>query len=569
MVILVNTVTFNVTASNNGPDTATNVTITDVIPSGLSNPLVSANTGNYTINGSVITWTIPSLTTGANATLTLNGTSAPQTTITNTATKIWQSEYDPTLINTTTFKIYIPNVSLYVTNYAWDSGVYTYDYQQQIVMLAQLNNMGSSTATNVVVNYVIGSAFKVISYNLIQPGSLTFNSTTNTFTWIVSQLNGGNNTYDGSFASFSVLMQAIQTGSGGSAFSTTTTIMSCDQNYTGTLTRVRNLIIPTAADVQVTQTPSNYTPTNGSYVTIVVTTADNGPNSATGLTVNDLLPAGLYVGSLDPNTSITASSGTVYNQTSGNWVIGTLNNNTSVTLTIVAKVTAATGTTISNYAYKLGAPTPYDWNTGNDAYDLILNVKNTSVSLYVTNYAWDSGVYTYDYQQQIVMLAQLNNMGSSTATNVVVNYVIGSAFKVISYNLIQPGSLTFNSTTNTFTWIVSQLNGGNNTYDGSFASFSVLMQAIQTGSGGSAFSTTTTIMSCDQNYTGTLTRVRNLIIPTAADVQVTQTPSNYTPTNGSYVTIVVTTADNGPNSATGLTVNDLLPAGLYVGSIGS
>ena len=100
--------TYNVTASNGGPDTATNVTITDIIPSGLTNPNVSVTSGSYTITNGVITWTL-NLNNGANATLTLTGTGVPQSTVINSATKTGQTEFDPTTPDTCKFGVYVPS----------------------------------------------------------------------------------------------------------------------------------------------------------------------------------------------------------------------------------------------------------------------------------------------------------------------------------------------------------------------------------------------------------------------------------------------------------------------------
>jgi hypothetical protein len=111
-------------------------------------------------------------------------------------------------------------------------------------MLAQVNNLGDTTATGIRVSYAIGNAFKVVSYNLIQPGTLTFDEATNTFTWIIDSLAGGANTYSGSYASFSVLLESLMSGSGGIDFRLNSTIVSCDQTNVGaTTTRSRDLII--------------------------------------------------------------------------------------------------------------------------------------------------------------------------------------------------------------------------------------------------------------------------------------------------------------------------------------
>jgi uncharacterized repeat protein (TIGR01451 family) len=367
-----NKVTFIVKATNNGPDSATNINIKDLIPTGLTGVSVTANGGTYDQATGI--WTISSLANGEFATLTITGNGTPQTTITNTANRTSQDEYNSQSY-TNTISVYVPTVNLYVTNYPWYSGVYTYNYKQQIVMLAQVNNQGTTTATGIVVKYVIGNAFKVVSYNLIQPGTLTFDNTTNTFTWIIDSLAGGANTPTGSYAAFSVLLESLRPGSGGTDFSLNSTITDCDQTNTGTTkTRIRNLIINPSADIQVNQTTNNTNPQQGDYVTITVKVKNNGPSNTTNVNITDLLPTGLYVGSSDPNTSITASQGT-YDQATGLWSIGNLNNNVEAILTIIARVTAPTGTQISNNAYRSGTPAQYDWNTGNDAKEVNILIK--------------------------------------------------------------------------------------------------------------------------------------------------------------------------------------------------
>jgi uncharacterized repeat protein (TIGR01451 family) len=62
-------VTFTLTLTNDGPDQATNVTVADTLPAGLS--FVSANTATGTFDNNTRVWTVPSLNSGASATLNI------------------------------------------------------------------------------------------------------------------------------------------------------------------------------------------------------------------------------------------------------------------------------------------------------------------------------------------------------------------------------------------------------------------------------------------------------------------------------------------------------------------
>ena len=96
--------TFTLNATNNGPDTTTNIKITDALPNGFTAGLPTS--GTY--NSATGIWTINSLTSGQTATLTFTGpitTAMAGTNITNTANATW-TEY-PGTIN-------IPNSTIYV-----------------------------------------------------------------------------------------------------------------------------------------------------------------------------------------------------------------------------------------------------------------------------------------------------------------------------------------------------------------------------------------------------------------------------------------------------------------------
>tara|TARA_R110000787_G_scaffold280905_1_gene391910 strand:+ start:16700 stop:19708 length:3009 start_codon:yes stop_codon:yes gene_type:complete len=93
------TVTFNITVTNNGPAEATGVSLIDQIPTGLT---PTANNGNVTVGSYVAgsgVWTIGTLANGASATLTIegiiDGSSAGQP-LENVTTKAVGDQVDPT-----------------------------------------------------------------------------------------------------------------------------------------------------------------------------------------------------------------------------------------------------------------------------------------------------------------------------------------------------------------------------------------------------------------------------------------------------------------------------------------
>jgi len=88
-----------------------------------------------------------------------------------------------------------------------------------------------------------------------------------------------------------------------------------------------------SADLSLTKTVDNSSPHVGDNVIFTITVTNNGPSNATGVVVGDLLPAGL--------TYVSDNGGAAYNDSTGNWTIGNLNNGVSVSLKITATVVQA------------------------------------------------------------------------------------------------------------------------------------------------------------------------------------------------------------------------------------
>src|SRR6185436_7667618 len=91
--------------------------------------------------------------------------------------------------------------------------------------------------------------------------------------------------------------------------------------------RAEVVVLDTAqsADLAITKSVSPPNPTLGQSITYTVTVTNNGPNMASGVVVNDFLPAGI--------TYVSDNSGGAYNSGTGLWTIpGTIANGGSVTL---------------------------------------------------------------------------------------------------------------------------------------------------------------------------------------------------------------------------------------------
>jgi LPXTG-site transpeptidase (sortase) family protein len=90
-------VTFTVTVSNIGPGQATNVVVTDQLPTGLTFVSSTVSQGTYTSSSGV--WTVGTINSGANATLTITVKVTALGTLTNTARVTSADQPDPVSAN--------------------------------------------------------------------------------------------------------------------------------------------------------------------------------------------------------------------------------------------------------------------------------------------------------------------------------------------------------------------------------------------------------------------------------------------------------------------------------------
>ncbi len=113
----------------------------------------------------------------------------------------------------------------------------------------------------------------------------------------------------------------------------------------------------TGADLAVSKTVSDNSPTPSSTIVYTITVTSTGPASSNNVTITDLLPAGV--------SHVSDSGSGAYATTTGVWTIGTMASGTVATLTITAMVVAGTGVEVTNTASVSGSSAT-DSNTGNN-----------------------------------------------------------------------------------------------------------------------------------------------------------------------------------------------------------
>ena len=342
-------VVFTVTVTNNGPYTAVNTRVSDLLPAGLS--LISATPSTGAYNNVTGLWTVGDLVNGASATLQLVAqVLGHNTTLTNLANGS-SNTFDRNLTNnndSATVTVH-PAADIVVTK---DVNNTAPNYQDNVTFTVIVRNDGPDDATGVSLSDFLPAGLIWVS----DDSSGTYDPVTGL--WTIGNL--ANNT----FVTLHIVAQVL----GHNAIIDNVANASAiefDPNLTNNRANV-TISVPASADIAVTKTVNNATPDYLGNVVFTVTVTNNGPDDATGVSLSDLLPTGLNWISDD-------SSGT-YDHVTGIWTIGNLNNGSMVTLNIVALVNQ-TGI-ITNVAN--GSSDLYDWNLTNNAANATVTTPQTS-----------------------------------------------------------------------------------------------------------------------------------------------------------------------------------------------
>ena len=333
-------VTFEIAVTNNGPDAATGVALTDLLPAGLT---ATANNGTGVVGGSYdpVTglWSIGTLASGATVTLTLEGTvdvGEGGNTITNITTAASGDQADPSTVGDDLDESVVVNdAANLVTVKTLASGDSTPAEGDTVIFQIEVTNNGAAQATNVSLTDSIPAGF-TLTGNTTTQGSYAAG------VWNIGTLNVG-------VTATITLLGTIDAGQAGNTITNVTTAATGDQmdpTTAGDDLDESVVVEDNTTDLVTVKTlaSGNATPNEGDTVTFDITVTNSGPGDATNVDLTDLLPAGLTATTL--NGSITQGT---YNATTGLWTIGSLANGASATLTLEGTVDAGeAGNVITN-----------------------------------------------------------------------------------------------------------------------------------------------------------------------------------------------------------------------------
>jgi len=281
-------------------------------------------------------------------------------------------------------------------------------------------------------------------------------------------------------------------------------------------------------------------------VQIIVT--NSGPDTATGVTVTELLPEGLKFVS-----AVSSDGNADYDPNTGVWNVGSIPSGTMIILTIEVEVTAEAGTRISNTATvesenAVTQSTEYSFTVEEPVAELTIG---KSLNFYESSPKIHKG-------DEFEVRIEVTNKGPDTANGVKVNEELPEGLEYLSHRSY------------------SESNGevgddGNPDYDPNTGVLDlgnipngtkviVFIMVRVTAEAGTEISNTATVES--ENAVTQSAEYSFTVEKQAADLEVKKTINNTRPKEGEKVEFEITVTNRGPGDATNIRITDYLPDGL-------
>jgi uncharacterized repeat protein (TIGR01451 family) len=305
------TVSYQITVTNSGPSAATNVSLTDTLPAGLTAAVGNGAVSQGSYSAGTGLWTVGSLANGASATLTLVGTvNAGQggLTITNTTTAASTPDQpDPTTGGDDLNEVVTVFLPAIVAAPDSVSGINGADGAANV-----LNVLGSDTLNAVAATTSTVAISQTAAAS--HPG-VTLNTATG----------------------------SVSVAAGTPAGTYTIGYRICEiANPTNCANSTATVTVNPSADLRIVKSDGVSTVTSGSTVTYTVTVTNSGADTITGALITDVVGTGLTCPAGNAVTitgsGIPAGSFTIANLTGAGLALGTLTSGQSAILTYSCQV---------------------------------------------------------------------------------------------------------------------------------------------------------------------------------------------------------------------------------------
>jgi uncharacterized repeat protein (TIGR01451 family) len=533
------TVTFIINATNQGPNIAEGVEISDAEQTGVT--FVSDTTTDGTFNTD--TWSFGNnhdFAVGQMHTLTITATVTAGTceTVNNTARFISADQTDFDSSNnqdTVSFLVGATDVSLII-----NTSTPTPSVGNTVTFTLTATNEGTGIANGIEIEDIIDtSKFDNITWSgdgLYVPASGIWNG-------IDLPSNGLSN---------SITISAIvNSAAAGLTLTNNAEINSislgCDINASNDT--ANESITVQSSDISVFKLADNATPPEGAVLKYTITVTNNGPHDATGIVINDLLDSRLsYINDNGLGNYVTGT---------GIWNVGDIAKLTSKSLIINTTILPGNyGQNIPNIA-NITAADVYDSNAVNNSssYSVTAAVGSTDLSVSMV-----ANTTTPTVGETVSFTISLINNGTVPAASIKMYDLLPSGLTFTGAS----GDGIYNSTTGIWNGLgVFNASTGRIELYAGITNTIVIYATVDAAAAGLTFNNTALINAVDQSDPDSSNDSHTISITVqSADLSVTKTVNDAAPEEGNNVEYTVTVTNIGPHPSTGVIVTDIMPAGL-------
>ncbi|MBO6124014.1 MAG: DUF11 domain-containing protein [Methanobrevibacter sp.] len=420
--------------------------------------------------------------------------------------KHFEDNYYKGITNQSTFMVY-PKVDNKITI---TPNKYSFNFEDVVIWTINITNLGPNNSTGVVAYNVVPDGLILLDHDF----GNKFNPETGVLN--ISELAAGENLV--------YTMSTVIDKTGNITDKVNITAIETDVNLTNNYDE-KTIHIDPACDLAVVKTVSNNAPNYPDDITWTITVSNNGPDIAHNVTVYDVLPSSLIYIGCDGD----------YDNNTGIWTIGTLDNGKTVRLNIRCKINR-TGLTQNNVSVN-GSEFDYDLTNN---YDEELIYVNRAADLSIVKSVDKSNA---NYGDLVKWTLTISNKGPDNATNVIIGDVLPEGFIYIQS--------TVNFINNTLT--INKINVGQT------VTVDIITQVNITGD----YLNIANVSSDEYDYNLTDNEDDEPItVNPASDLSVTKTASDSNPQYHDEITWEIVITNNGPDIAHNITVKDLLPESL-------
>ena len=493
--------------TNNGPNVGTGIRLKDLIPDGLI--ILSCDDENYNKKTGILN--IDSLNMGESKIINIKTLVNKTGTFINEAS-VSGNEYDWDLKNNNdSAGINVnPSADLAVEILVNDTNP---KFNSLVKWTLRVTNNGPDEATGVVV-------CDLLSKDLIYLSS-TGNYDVKSGLWNIETLESGK--------SVSIDIVTLVNKTGKIANDASVSGKEYDWNLTNNYDN-KSIAVDVCADLAIKKLVNDTNPKFNSLVEWTLRVTNNGPDTATGVVVCDILPEGLI--SIDKSFN-------------GTWNVGKLLNNQTKELTIICLVNK-TGKLV-NIADIAG--NEYDCNLTNNIVNKSIEVAQ-SADLFVKKYVNNTSP---DFGEIIKWSVVVSNNGPDIVTNVQVNDLLDDGLI-----FVKSSSTKGNYDVKSGIWTIDSLAPETD------ETLNIYCKVNKIGKILNFVSVNSTQYDWNESNNHDNESVDAVKI---ADLSVIKLINNSNPNYNDLIKWTIIVSNNGPNMATGVIVNDLLPKSVeYISS---